>query len=174
MRLIHRLLVAAALTITLAGCTAHTSANTAVSPEASNASAEAGRITPAPAASGRSSAVIGRNAVDPKDLGLPLYPGAIQADTGALLMHSKTSVSRVVSLSTKDDFDHVYQWYKQQMPSGSEQAHMAVPNGSVASFLIGRAQDPEVRSVLITQGQGKTAILLTRETKSGARGTAAP
>jgi len=116
----------------------------------------------------RNSAVIGKNAVDPKDLALPLYPGAIPAETGALLMHSKNGVSRVMSLSTKDDFEKVYQWYKQRMPAGSEQAHMAVPNGSVASFLIGKPQDPDTRSVLITQNREKTGILLTRQSKPAA------
>lgn len=111
-------------------------------------------------------AIIGKNAVNPEELGLPLYPGAIPAETGALLMHSKSGTSQVMSLSTKDDFEQVYQWYKQRMPAGSEQAHMAVRGGSVASFLVGKPQDAEIRSVLITQeSSAKTTILLTRQIK---------
>jgi len=126
--------------------------------------------SPLPETSGRhNSALIGKNAVDPRDLALPLYPGAIPAETGALLMHGKTGESRVISLSTKDDFEKVYQWYKQRMPAGSEQAHMSVPVGSVASFLIGKPQDADSRSVLITQGVHNTVILLSRETKRRAK-----
>jgi hypothetical protein len=153
------------LLLALASCTARQSENTTAGPSPSVAPVVA---SPVPEVSTRrNSAVIGKNAVDPKDLALPLYPGAIQAETGALLLHSKNGVSRVMSLSTQDDFEKVYRWYKQRMPAGSEQAHMAVPNGSVASFLIGRAQDPDTRSVLITQNRDKTSILLTRQSKSG-------
>ena len=84
-------------------------------------------------------------------------------------MHGKSGESRVISLSTKDDFEKVYQWYKQRMPAGSEQAHMSVPVGSVASFLIGKPQDADSRSVLITQGVHNTVILLSRETKRRAK-----
>ena len=162
------LVIISSLLIALSGCTSRQVSGSA-SPAASTTTAG---VSPIPLTSGRGSALIGRNAVDPKDLGLPLYPGAIPAETGALLMHSKNGVSRVISLSTKDGFDKVYDWYKQQMPARSEQAHMAVPNGSVASFLIGRAQDADTRSVLITQSRDKTAILLTRQTKTGKKTSA--
>ncbi len=108
----------------------------------------------------RPTAILGRKAVDPKDLGLPIYPGAIEAETGALTTHSKIETSQIVSMNTKDRFDDVYRWYKARMPSGSEQAHMDIPGGSVASFVLGKRSDPDERSVMITQASDKTTILL--------------
>jgi len=161
--------VAVVLALTLPACSARQQTTTTSSPEPSNF-ANASPIVEA--SGGRRSALIGRSAVDLKELALPVYPGAIPAETGGLLLHGSAGVSRVLSLSTRDDFEKVYQWYKQQMPAGSEQAHAAMPHGSIASFLIGRAQDRDNRSVLITENGDKTTILLSRQTKPGA--SAAP
>lgn len=111
-------------------------------------------------------AIIGRNAVDPKELGLPLYPGSIPSEAGGLVTHSQQGTSQVISLNTKDSFDQVYNWYKQRMPAGSEQAHMSIPNGSVASFLLGKQNDADQRSVMISQGGAKITILLSHHTKN--------
>lgn len=112
-------------------------------------------------------AIIGRGAVDPKALGLPLYPGAIQAQTGALVTHTKEGTNHVVSLTTKDAFDKVYQWYRAQLPSGSEQSHMEAAGGSVASFVLGKLNDPDQKSVVITQQSADaTTVLLTHTLKN--------
>jgi hypothetical protein len=113
----------------------------------------------------RGTAIIGRGAVDPKTLGLPLYPGAIAAQTGAMVTHTNVGSSSVVSLTTKDSFDSVYQWYRKQMPPGSEQTHMQLADGSVASFLSGKLGDPDQKSVVITQNKGTTTIMLTHTSK---------
>jgi hypothetical protein len=112
----------------------------------------------------RGTAVIGRGAVDPAALGLPIYPGAIQADTGGMAVKNASGSSHQVSLVTNDGFEQVYQWYKQRMPGGSEQTHLLVPGGSVASFEVGKLGDRDQRSVVITESGGKTAILLTHTT----------
>ncbi|MDQ6767178.1 MAG: hypothetical protein M3Z41_05160 [Candidatus Eremiobacteraeota bacterium] len=111
-------------------------------------------------------AIIGKGAVDAKELGLPLYPGAIAAQTGGMAASTKEGTSRVVSLTTKDSFDQVYQWYKKQLPAGSEQTHMEVSGGSIASFLIGKPSETDERSVLIQQAKDTTTILLTHTSKS--------
>jgi hypothetical protein len=111
-------------------------------------------------------AIIGKGAVDPKQLGLPLYPGAIPAETGGMSANTKEGASHVVSLTTKDSFDQVYQWYRQRLPAGSEQAHMEVSGGSIASFLIGKPNDAEQRSVMIQQSKDTTSILLTHISKN--------
>ncbi|MBC5804768.1 MAG: hypothetical protein DLM53_08460 [Candidatus Eremiobacter antarcticus] len=113
----------------------------------------------------RPTAILGRKAVDPKDLGLPIYPSAIETETGALTTHSKIETSQIVSMNTKDRFDEVYQWYKARMPAGSEQAHMDSPGGSVASFVLGKRSDPDERSVMITQSGDKTTILLNHSVR---------
>jgi hypothetical protein len=106
-------------------------------------------------------AIIGRGAVDPKALGLPLYPGAIAAQTGALVTHTNEGTNRIVTLSTKDPFDRVYDWYREKMPSGSELAHNEVSGGSTAVFAIGKLGDKDQKSVEITQVKETTTIQLT-------------
>jgi hypothetical protein len=71
-----------------------------------------------------------------------------------------------VSLITKDSFDQVYQWYKQRLPANSEQTHMENGGGSIASFLVGKMGDRDQKSVLITQSNNLTTILLTHTEKS--------
>jgi hypothetical protein len=106
-------------------------------------------------------AIIGRGAVDPKALGLPLYPDAIAAQTGALVTHTREGTNRIVTLMTKDPFDRVYAWYKGRMPSGSELAHNEVSGGSTAVFAIGKLGDKDQKSVEITEVKDTTTIQLT-------------
>lgn len=114
----------------------------------------------------RGTAIIGKGAVDPKTLGLPMYPGAIEAETGAMETTSRVGAEHQVSLTTADSFGKVYDWYRQHMPAGSEQTHLEVAGGSVASFEIGRLDDKDQKSVMITESGDKTAILLTRVVKN--------
>jgi hypothetical protein len=110
-------------------------------------------------------AIIGRGAVNAKELGLPIYPGTIAAQTGGLTANNAKGTTREVSLTTKDSFDQVYQWYKRQLPANTEQTHMEVAGGSVASFLVGKINDADQKSVLISQSKDTTTILLTHITK---------
>lgn len=115
--------------------------------------------------SGHGTAVIGKGAVDERSLGLPLYPGMIPSQTGGMRVVDAEGVKHQVSLSTKDPFDKVYTWYRDHLPAGSEQLHMAEPSASIATFVIGKAGDRDQRSVQI-QADGKTTnVLLTRITK---------
>jgi hypothetical protein len=115
---------------------------------------------------GHGTAIIGRGAVDAAALGLPIYPGAISAATGGLAVQNSSGSSRQVSLQTDDSFEQVYQWYKQRMPNGSEQTHLIVKGGSVASFAEGGLNDKDQKSIVITESGGKTAIMLTRVLKN--------
>lgn len=112
-------------------------------------------------------AIIGKGAVDPKALGLPLYPSAIQSQTGGMSASTKEGTSHVVSLATKDSFDQVYQWYKAHMPAGSEQLHMEAASGSIATFLIGKEGDSDQKSVQIQASKDTTTILLSHIMKNG-------
>lgn len=155
---VYPLIATCLLTLSLAACTgankgAAPQPGTRVSPNDHSIARALHRIM-------RPTAIFGRKAVDPKGLGLPLYPGSIEAETGALTTHSKIETSQIVSMNTKDPFEQVYRWYKARMPAGSEQAHMDIPGGSVASFVMGKPTDPDERSVMITQASDKTTILL--------------
>jgi hypothetical protein len=108
----------------------------------------------------RGIAIIGKGAVSEKQLGLPLYPGAIGSQTGAEVTRNASGTDVQVTLLTNDSFAQVYAWYKQHMPPGSEETHMVAPGGSVASFAEGKLGDKEQKSVTITETDGARHILL--------------
>jgi hypothetical protein len=116
--------------------------------------------------SGHGTAVIGKGAIDERSLGLPLYPGMIPSQTGGMRVVDTEGVKHQVSLSTKDAFDKVYTWYRDHLPTGSEQLRMEEPSGSIATFLIGKAGDRDQRSVQIQSDGRTTTVLLTRTTKN--------
>jgi hypothetical protein len=115
---------------------------------------------------GHGTAVIGRGAVSAAALGLPIYPGVIAGATGGMAVQNASGTSSQVSLQTNDSFDQVYQWYRERMPNGSEQTHLVVKGGSVASFEQGHLGDKDQKSVVITESGGKTAIMLTHVVKN--------
>jgi len=112
-------------------------------------------------------AIIGKGAVDEAALGLPFYPGAIQSQTGAMAANTTHGISRQVSLTTKNPFNQVYEWYKRRMPAGSEQVHMETTGGSIATFLVGKPSDSEQKSVEIQASGDTTTILLSHFRNNG-------
>lgn len=106
-----------------------------------------------------STAVIGKNAVDVSKLGLPVYPGAIQ-NSGGISEQSAQGNSQMVVMTTPDSFDKVYNFYKAQMPAGSERMHIAAGSQAVAQFAIPAASNKNMKSIMITADNGKTTIEL--------------
>lgn len=160
------LLTLAALTLTLS-LVACSSKKTVVTPQGTMTVETNAMHNTVKVSNSQGTAIIGKGAVDANALGLPIYPGAIASDTGGMAVKSNSGTSNVVSLTTRDGFGQVYSWYKQRMPNGSEQTHMEVTGGSVASFAIGKLSDKDQRSVVITESAGKTSILLTHVIKNG-------
>ena len=109
---------------------------------------------------------IGKGAVDPASLGLPVYPGATQSKDNASVSVSDTSKgggSQFVILSTTDPFDKVYEYYKGQLPAGSEKMKVSSGDSDVAQFQVGTDKDQKV--VMLTGAKDKTTIELTHQTK---------
>jgi len=106
----------------------------------------------------------GKGAVDPAKLGIPVYPGATTTE-GGISGKTAQGAGEIVALSTKDPFDKVYAWYQQHMPAGSEGMHMSNAGSSVATFKIGKENDKEQRSVMISSEKDKTSILLSHSVK---------
>jgi hypothetical protein len=109
---------------------------------------------------------IGKGAVDPASLGLPVYPGATQSKDNASVSVSDTSKgggSQFVILTTTDPFDKVYEYYKGQLPAGSEKMKVSSGDSDVAQFQVGSDKDQKV--VMLTGAKDKTTIELTHQTK---------
>ncbi len=109
---------------------------------------------------------IGKGAVDPASLGLPVYPGATQSNDNSNISINDTSKgegAQFVVLTTADPFDKVYDYYKGQLPSGSEKMKVETGDSSVAQFQVGTDKDQKV--VMLTGAKDKTTIELTHQTK---------
>ncbi|MGB6521989.1 MAG: hypothetical protein WBE83_09475 [Candidatus Cybelea sp.] len=76
---------------------------------------------------------------------LPDYPGAATDSSGILL--------------TGDSFERVYNWYKRNLPAGSERSHTTTPVES-AVFVTG-AQNSDEKSVTLTFEGDKTMIIIS-------------
>jgi hypothetical protein len=87
--------------------------------------------------------------------GLPLYPGATSAASGA-----NGSGQAGTVLTTDDSFDKVYAWYKDHMPAGSEKAKLSAGGMSSATFQT--TGDGGKQVVAITSQGGKTTISLAK------------
>ena len=98
---------------------------------------------------------IGKTAVDPASLGLPVYPGATASDSGV-------SVS---GASAGDSFDKVYDYYKGQMPAGSQKSKVDANDTQMAVFQEGEDSSGDQKSVIISSSKGKTTIELAHATK---------
>ena len=112
------------------------------------------------------SVTVGKNVVDATKLGLPVYPGADASQNTGWTGSGKEGSGTVAMLTTKDTFDKVYDWYKSQMPAGSEKLKTTSDSGSMAMFQIGKEGDKEQKVVTITGEKDATNIMLTVGSKN--------
>lgn len=101
-------------------------------------------------------------AVDPAKLGAPVYPGAEKSDEGGYSVQGTQGNAAMAAFKTSDDFEKVYQWYKSNMPAGSEKMKMANGGESLATF--GVEDSKGETSVMITsKTAGETDILISHK-----------
>jgi len=98
--------------------------------------------------------------VDPAKLGVPIYPGATQAE-GGMSVSSANGSGAVAQFKTNDSFDKVYDYYKSQLPSDSEKVKVA---SSMVMFKVENTAGGDT-VVQITAGQGFTAVTITHSLK---------
>lgn len=110
--------------------------------------------------------VAGKGAVDVAKLGLPIYPGAVQNENAGFSGQGAAGTSAMTTLTTKDSFDKVYEWYKAQLPAGSEKVKTTSDSGSMAMFQVGKEGDKEQKAIEIMGAKDQTTILLTVGTKT--------
>jgi hypothetical protein len=110
------------------------------------------------------SMTMGKNAVDPGKLGMPIYPGATQTE-GGMSVTSRTGSGQMASLTTPDSFDKVYQWYKSHLPAGAEKMKFGSGDNAVAEFVTGTPKRGDTQSmVMLTQKRGVTDIIVSKGT----------
>lgn len=101
----------------------------------------------------------GKGAVDIAKMNVAMYPGATQ-DEGGFAMNGVKGSGEMVSLTTGDSFDKVYDWYKSKMPASSEKMKVSSGDTTMAQFTTGEA-GKEQTSITITARNGKTQILVS-------------
>lgn len=153
-------LLAMAATIVLAGCSSQKKVYTAngntVTRDAAN-----NTVT---VQNKQGSMVLGKNAVDPAKLGVPIYPGATQGE-GAMSVTSKTGSGQMASFESSDSFDKVYQWYKGRMPAGSEKMKFGNGDNAVAEFVTGGEKPGDLQTmVMLSQKKDVTNIIVSKGT----------
>jgi hypothetical protein len=104
---------------------------------------------------------IGQNAVDPASLGVPVYPSYQQ--TAGMSTSDKNGAGQMVTLKTADAFDKVYNWYKGQLPAGSEQIKTSSGGNSMAEFVVA-AKGTTI--MINSEGAGETDIVITQPAPS--------
>lgn len=116
------------------------------------------------------SMTLGSNAVDASKLGAPLYPGATQdADGGGMTLTTAEGTNSTASLKSTDPFDKVYDFYKAQMPPGSEKLKLSSGGSSTAMFQVGDSDAKETVLVTIAAKDGDpTAITINHMVKNDA------
>jgi len=106
--------------------------------------------------------------VDRSKLGAPVYPGAESKDSGSISSSGASGSSVIAAFKTSDPFEKVYDYYKQQLPTGSEKMKMSSGDNSIASFQTGDENGPDQVTVQVTSDKaGETDIVITHVSKTG-------
>jgi hypothetical protein len=103
---------------------------------------------------------MGQGAVDPNNLGLPVYPGATPSEAGSYSMQTKQGSAQIVTIETHDPFDKVVAFYKDKMPAGTQSSQTATGAAAVAQFVNGKDTDKSHKQVMISQANGVVRITL--------------
>jgi hypothetical protein len=156
------LLCSIAIAAVLAGCSHRQTIETSNGPATVTESNDKQTVT---VQGKQGTAVIGKGAVDAAKIGLPVYPGAVNAENAGYAATTKEGSGQMVVMTTPDPFDKVYAWYKVHMPAGAESMHTMSDKGSIAIFTIGKPTDKEQKVVSITTSNARTSIMLSSSTK---------
>jgi hypothetical protein len=104
--------------------------------------------------------VMGKDAVDPAKLGLPIYPGATPTEAGSFSVQGKSSSAQAVTIETHDPFDKVVAFYKANMPAGTQLFQASGGAAASAQFVTAKASDKSQKQVVITQSDGVVKITM--------------
>jgi hypothetical protein len=163
---------AATSTNDAAATSANTTANTAADTTANAADNSA--ASPAPASSGytvttkNGTATLG-GGVDASKLGAPVYPGAQPNpdSNGSLSAETPDGSTVMATFKTSDGFDKVYDYYKAQMPAGTEGMKLSMGGASSATWQVGKDGSADQVVVQVNSDKtGEVTILITHVIKN--------
>jgi hypothetical protein len=176
------LLLAALIMTSACSNKAATTANDASATSTSDAAADAtatatpddSAASPAPSSSAYTVTTKGGTAtlgggIDPSKLGAPIYPGAQPNPDSQGSLSAETSEGSTVlaSFKTTDPFDKVYDYYKSQMPAGSEGMKLSMGGASSATWQVGKDGSADQVVVQVTSDKGgEVTILITHIIKN--------
>jgi hypothetical protein len=153
-------LCAILLIAAIAGCTSHKAGDaSSTTSTTGTASGPGGNQTESVQTHG-GSLYLGKNAVNPATMGLPVYPGATANVNGALSGMSAQGSSQLISLKTSDSFEKVFAWYKSRMPENPQNTRSASGKISIGEFFEGTSADKQWKSVTLTSLPAGTTITL--------------
>ena len=92
----------------------------------------------------------------------PVYPGAQYKSVDAKALHATLAL-----FTTNDSFARVYDFYRTQLPKGSQTAKVVNPSSSVAAFEIQDLNSRGHATVTISAKSGETDILIVHGTSNG-------
>jgi hypothetical protein len=105
---------------------------------------------------------IGRGAVDPQSLHVPIYPGATQSSgVGSFSDSDASGSTAITTLDAHAPFDQVDAWYKSHVPADAQPTHITVGGESTASYEWTSADESADRVVTINSNQGNPIITIS-------------
>lgn len=106
---------------------------------------------------------MGKTDVAPKDLGVPVYPGASQEGNITMTGSDNNGENAAhVILNTKDPFDKVVAFYKEQLPS-AKTTNVNTPETSVAMFELEKDGKMIHVSISVDKNREITAISIVSQ-----------
>ncbi len=104
---------------------------------------------------------IGRGAVDPDAMRIPLYPGAVQDPTSSSSSTAAGGSVAITALDTGDSYAAVVAWYREHVPAGAQVTHLHVGGESTMSYDWTQNGGREDRTVTISTNHGKPIITIS-------------
>jgi hypothetical protein len=111
--------------------------------------------------------------IDPKTLGIPIYPGAKPSEGVGIASSGKDGNGRMVNLTTPDSFAAVSAWYKANLPAGTGNTSLNGTGHSMITFQVS-TQPNDAKVVMVATEGDHTSITLTAAHNETAPSTAAP
>jgi len=110
--------------------------------------------------------------IDPKTLGLPIYPGAKPSEGVGLASSGADGSGQMVNLTTPDSFETVVAWYRAQLPAGAGNGSLIGTEHKMITFQVVTKPNDAKLVTVATEGD-HTSITLTAGHSTAAPGAAA-
>ena len=104
---------------------------------------------------------IGRGAVDPRSLGAPIYPGAVQDPSGSFSSLASDGLTEITTLDSADSYASILAWYKKQIPADAHVSDINVGRESTTSFEWTRNAGRDDHILTINTNHGKPLITIS-------------